>query len=70
MSVYRHLGRAIEIMRREPDPMKWGPMIDRLSEEEQVECRTWLREQAKRVLRIRRDTTQFPSQTSGRASRG
>lgn len=70
MTVYRHLGRAIEIMRREPDPMKWGMMIDRLSAEEQAECRPWLREQAKRVLRIRRITAQFPPTAFGRASKG
>jgi len=70
MTVYHHLGRAIEIMRREPDPMKWGPMIERLSQDEQAECRPWLREQAKRVLRTRRDTAQVPSQIFGRASRG
>lgn len=69
MTVYRHLGRAIEIMRREPDPTKWGPMIDRLSEEEQAECRPWLREQAKRVLRIRRSTAPFPPRPSGRGSK-
>ena len=47
MSVTKHLGRALEIQRREPDFRKWLPLIEALMPEEQAEVRPYLHMQAK-----------------------
>jgi hypothetical protein len=57
MTVYRHLTHALRIMRIEPDFRKWGPLIDALTPEQQEECRTWLREEA----RMKRMPAQLPA---------
>ena len=44
MTVYHHLSHALRIMREQPDPMEWGPLIDALTPEQQAEVRPWLRE--------------------------
>ena len=53
MTVYLHLAKAFEIIRKEPDFMNWGPLIDALTPEEEAECRPWLRMQARLAKRRR-----------------
>lgn len=55
MTVYMFLGKALEIIRKEPDYRKWGPLIDALKPEEQAEVRPWLRHQARIAQRRQRD---------------
>jgi len=51
MTVYKYLEHALRIMRTQPDIQKWPPLIDALTPEQQAECRPWLREQARLMLR-------------------
>jgi hypothetical protein len=67
MTIYYHLGKALEIIRKEPDFMKWGPLIDALKPEEQAECRQWLRMQA-RLAKRRREQASRESRPSSLAS--
>jgi hypothetical protein len=69
VSVCFHLSRAMEIMRRQPDPMQWGALIDALTPEEQAEVRPYLRMQAKLVLRRRQATSTSQTQPFTKASR-
>jgi len=61
VSVYMHLGKALEIIRKESDFRKWGPLIDALTPEEQAEVRPWLRQQARIAQRRARDTKATPT---------
>jgi len=56
VSVYKHLGLALAIMRKESDYRKWSPLIDALTPEQQAEVRPWLRERAE-IARSRRQAT-------------
>jgi len=68
MTVYHHLGKALAIIRREPDFMKWGPLIDALTPEEQAECRPWLRMQARLAKRRREPASRASPPASSPAS--
>lgn len=47
MTVYRFLGKALDIQLRESDWRKWLPLIEALTPEEQAEVRPYLRMQAR-----------------------
>jgi hypothetical protein len=64
MTVYMFLGKALEIIRKESDFRKWGPLIDALTPEEQAEVRPWLRQQARIAQRRQRDMRVIPSTSS------
>ena len=54
MPIYHHLSHALSVMAREPNYRKWAPLIEALPESAREECRTWLRQEArKRQLRDR-----------------
>lgn len=65
MTVYMHLGKALEIIRKESDFRKWGPLIDALTPEEQAEVRPWLRQQARIAQRRQRHMSRSLPQPSG-----
>jgi hypothetical protein len=46
MPIYHHLTEALKIMATEPSYKKWDPLIDKLDEPAQSECRLWLRQEA------------------------
>lgn len=68
MSVYRHLGKALEIMRSQPDWRQWGPLIDKLTPEEQAEVRPWLRDRAKIAQYRQQGTKASPISDFSKAS--
>ncbi len=56
MPVYTFLNDALHIMQIESNWRKWGPHIEALPENAQVECRSWLRQEAlKRNYHERRE---------------
>lgn len=57
MTVTKHLGKALEIQRREADWRKWLPLIEALTLEEQAEVRPYLRMQAKIAQGREQDTS-------------
>lgn len=46
--VHYHLSHALDVMRREKDYRKWGPLIDALPDAAREPCRLWLREEARK----------------------
>lgn len=48
MSCVHHLDRCVEIMRKERDPRRWGPLIEKLPDEVRESCRRFLVAEAKR----------------------
>lgn len=61
--VYQHLGRALAIMRAEPDYRKWGPLIEALPAEARDEVREWLRDQARLLQAAERRRDAVPAGT-------
>lgn len=68
MSVTRHLGKAVEIQRREPDWRNWLPLIEALTLEEQAEVRPYLRMQA-RIAQGREQATNTSALSSSPVSK-
>lgn len=63
MTVYHFLSFALDIMRRESDFRKWGPLIEALPPEAQDEVRTWLRQEARMSKHRARAQATSPSPT-------
>ena len=63
MSVTKHLSRALDIQRKEPDWRRWAPLIEALTPEEQAEVRPYLRMQAK-IAQGRTSTKTSPPSSS------
>lgn len=68
MTVYRYLGKALEIMRAEGDFRKWGPLIEKLTPEEQAEVRPWLRDRAKIAQYRQQASKPLPTSDFSKAS--
>jgi hypothetical protein len=68
VTVYKHLGKALDIQIKESDWRKWLPLIEALTPEEQAEVRPYLRMQA-RIAQGRAQVTNTSALSSSPVSK-